>query len=166
MVLVGPSGSGKSSVGRLLARKLTSRLFDIDSIIERRTGQKISELFASIGEAEFRAMEREETLRALQEPPAVIVPGGGWAAQPNNLAGLKSRALTVYLETSPEVSAGRLEGDSTRPLLNDGDLLARLRGLLAEREPFYSRCQCRISTDFKSVAEVADAVVALALTRG
>ncbi len=166
LVLVGLPGSGKSSVGRLVAQKLGADWFDIDSIIERRVGRRISEIFDSIGEPEFRAIETEETNRILSGDPSVIIPGGGWAAQAGNLTGIGDKAMTVYLKTSPETSAERLEGDGTRPLLADHDPTQRLRELLTERESFYSQCDRWISTDGKSVVAVADEVVALALSAG
>ena len=166
LVLVGLPGSGKSSVGRLVAQKLGGDWFDIDTIIERRVGRRISEIFDLMGEPKFRAMETEETNRILSGDPAVVIPGGGWAAQAGNLTGIGDKAITVYLKTSPENSAERLEGNGTRPLLADHDPTERLRELLTARESFYSQCDCWISTDGKSVVAVADEVVALALGPG
>ncbi len=166
VVLVGLPGSGKSSVGRLVAQKTGADWFDVDRIIERRVGRRIAEIFDSLGEPEFRAIEREETNRILSGDPSIIVPGGGWAAQAGNLAGIGCKALTVYLKTTPETSAERLEGDDTRPLLVGHDPTNRLRELLAERESFYSQCDHWISTEGKSVVTVADEVVALALSEG
>ena len=164
MVLVGLSGSGKSTVGRLVAKALGAEVRDIDARIEKRSGLTVREIFATRGggEAEFRELERLETVRALEGEPAVIVPGGGWAAQPGNLDALGERALTVYLETAAATAIGRTASEETRPLLAGVDPAAQMAALLARREPYYKKCHARVSTDAKSPDQVAREVVELA----
>ena len=90
LVLIGLPGAGKSTVGRMLAEKLHTGYVDIDSVLIRKEGKPITMIFAEKGEQAFREMERKEVEAALEHEPAVIVPGGGWAAQPGQLDGAKS----------------------------------------------------------------------------
>lgn len=167
LVLVGLPGAGKTTVGRIVARDLGTQLHDIDATIERRFGIPISEIFATRGEAEFREHERAETLRALAGEPAVIVPGGGWAAQPGNMDEVCVEALTVYLETSPATADERLGGEKVRPLLSGPRSTARsLEELYVERRAYYERCKVTVSTEGKKPSEVANEVLEVASSSG
>jgi shikimate kinase len=163
VILVGLPGAGKSTVGRLVAAGLRTPFHDVDARIERRLGISIKEIFASQGEAAFRELERQETATLLSGPPAVIVPGGGWAAQEGNLEAVVGRALTVYLATSPATALARLESEDVRPLLARVDREATLESMHAARRPFYERCEATIVTDDRSPSQVADEVIELAL---
>src|SRR5690606_5119060 len=103
----------------------------------------IPELFAMYGELWFRAEERSAMERLLAGPPGVIATGGGWAAQPGNLATAEGRGLTLYMSVSPELAAARLGQAGDRPLLA-GQVLPRLRELLASREAYYRRADLEI----------------------
>lgn len=162
VVLIGLPGSGKSTVGALLAEGLGVSLVDLDRSIERRAGRTIADLFTLFGERHFRELERREMEAVLAGEPCVVAPGGGWAAQPGNLEGVRSRAYTIYLVVSPEVAARRLgESASARPLLA-GDPVGALRRLLVEREACYRRAEAVVATDGMDPAEVADRVLRLA----
>lgn len=162
LVLVGLPGSGKSSVGLLVAEMLDVRSYDIDELVAANEGCSVADLIKNRGESEFRELERSETNRVLEEPPAVVIPGGGWAAEGNNLSDLTGRALSVYLETSAQTAAARLSGSVDRPLLAGSDPLARMTQLLETRQSFYERCDATVSTEGKAVREVALEVVELA----
>jgi len=162
IVLVGLPGSGKTVVGRLVAEQLQTGFVDIDAILARREGKPISMIFAEKGEAAFRDMERKEMETALANQPAVIAPGGGWAAQPDAIAGAKERALVVYLRTRPDTAARRAAPEGTRPLLLGEDPVARMRQLQKEREPFYREAHAQVDTDRKTPQQVAIEVVRLA----
>jgi shikimate kinase len=95
----------------------------------------------------------------------VVAAGGGWAAEPGNLAQVLDRALIVYLRSAPETAAARLAGAPDRPLLADG-VLAGLRAQLAVRSGCYERAHAVVDTDGRSISEVAEAVAALARTKG
>jgi shikimate kinase len=167
LVIVGLPGAGKTTVGRIVARDLGTQLHDIDATIERRFGIPISEIFAKRGEAEFREHERAETLRALAGDPAVIVPGGGWAAQPGNMDEVGVGAVTVYLKTSPATARQRLAGERVRPLLSGPRSTARtLEELYVERRAYYERCKVTVSTEGKKPSEVANEVLEVASSRG
>ena len=162
IVLIGLPGSGKSVVGRLAAERLTAGFVDIDAIVERREGRPIAMIFAEKGEAAFRDMERKEVETALAGEPAVIAPGGGWAAQPGAIDAAKPHALVIYLHARPETAAQRAVPEGTRPALSGEDPVTRMRLLQKERELFYRSAHAQVETDRKSVSQVATEVVRLA----
>ena len=162
IVLIGLPGSGKTTVGKLAADQLQASFVDIDAILVRREGKPITMIFAEKGEAAFRDMERKEMEAALANAPAVIAPGGGWAAQPEAISAAKAHALVIYLRTRPETASQRAEPEGTRPLLLGGDPVERMRGLQKEREPFYRDAHAQVDTDRKSASQVANEVVRLA----
>jgi len=162
VLLIGLPGSGKSAVGRLVAEKLQAGFVDIDAIVERREGRPITMIFAEKGEAAFREMERKEVETALAGEPAVIAPGGGWAAQPGAIDAAKPHALVIYLHARPETATQRAAPEGTRPALSVEDPVARMRLLQKEREPFYRSAHAQVETDRKSPPQVANEVVRLA----
>lgn len=161
VVLVGLSGSGKTAAGEAAAKQLDAPLVDIDRQIESAAGKSIAEIFAGDGEAAFRDAERAAVDRALDGEPAILVPGGGWAAQPGNLDLVTRNAFTIYLDTSPADAARRLASATDRPLLG-GDREAILQVQLAEREAFFEQANAVIETTGMTVQEVAGRVAALA----
>ncbi|MGH7646415.1 MAG: shikimate kinase [Gemmatimonadales bacterium] len=164
IVLVGLPGSGKTTVGRLVAEELQATLLDVDAILVRKEGRPIAAIFAEQGEAAFRTLERREVDAALAQEPGVIVPGGGWAAQRGNLEAAKERGFVVYLKTRPETAAARATPEGTRPVLLGEDPVLLMRTLLRAREPFYARADARVETDRLLARGVASDVVRLART--
>ncbi len=162
IVLIGLPGAGKSTIGRMVAERLQAGFVDIDSILNRKEGKPISMIFAEKGEPAFREMERKEVEAALSHEPAVIAPGGGWAAQPGALDSAKPRGYVVYLKARAEVATGRAEPSGTRPLLMGDDPLARMRELYTTRDPFYAKADATVLTEAKSAENVAAEVVKLA----
>ena len=162
VVLIGLPGSGKSAAGRLAAEQLSATFVDIDAIVERREGRPIAMIFAEKGEAAFRDMERKEVETALAGEPAVIAPGGGWAAQPGAIDAAKLHALVIYLHARPETATQRAVPEGTRPTLSGEDPVARMRLLYKEREPFYRSAHAQVETERKSAAQVATELVRLA----
>ncbi len=162
IVLIGLPGSGKTSVGRLVADLLHAGFVDIDAILARREGKPINLIFAEKGEAAFREMERKEMETTLANQSAVIAPGGGWAAQDGAIAGAKAQALVIYLRARPETAAQRAAPEGTRPMLIGEDPVARMRQLQKEREPFYREAHAQVDTDRKTPQQVAGEVVRLA----
>jgi shikimate kinase len=165
IVLIGLPGSGKTTIGRLVADALQAPCQDIDAIITRKEGRPIAMIFAERGEDAFRQLERQEVEAALTGPPAVIVPGGGWAAQPDALAMVQGRALLVYLKTRPSTAAARAAPQGNRPTLMGEDPQLQMRQLLQQREPFYVKADVQVETDGRTAAKVADEVVELARKR-
>ena len=109
-MLVGFMGSGKSTVGRLLARRLGWVFVDLDEAVEAATGIKVAELFRTRGEAAFRQLEAEAGVAAAARAQVVIAPGGGWSLVPDRLDGLPEGSLTVWLRVRPETAARRATG--------------------------------------------------------
>ena len=165
IILLGLPGSGKSTVGRLVAERLRAPFMDIDAIIVRKTLKSIVRIFGEEGEPVFRRMEAETMRGALSGPPAVIAPGGGWAVQPGALESVGDTGFLVYLRTMALTAARRSGSDGTRPLLVGEDPVERMRQLLKEREPFYLRADAEVKADAKSPEVLAQEIVALAIER-
>jgi shikimate kinase len=135
--LIGLMGAGKSTVGRLLARRLSKRFVDSDQEIEKRNGVTIPVIFEIEGEEGFRRREQEVLLDLAQERGLVLSTGGGIVLRPENREILRKEGFVVYLNARPELLAERTKHDRSRPLLNVEDPLARLRQLHAIRDPLY-----------------------------
>jgi shikimate kinase len=158
--LVGPMGSGKSAVGRILARLADAPFLDSDAEIEKRTGVDISYIFEREGEPKFRQREKEaiEALTAIE--PLVLATGGGAILLPENRDLLARRGCVVYLITSVEQQAHRVSHARHRPLLTNVDPEAKLRQLMAEREPLYSSvADLKVSTDGRKIQAVAEEII-------
>jgi shikimate kinase len=161
LLLVGFMGSGKSTVGPLLARSLGWRFEDFDAHVERAEGRPIREIFARDGEAYFRAVEARVADALLAEDDVVLASGGGWAARPGRLQRLPEGTASVWLRVSPEAVVARAGGGDERPLLAGPDPLARARDLLAEREHAYGAAQVAVDTDGLSPIDVTEKILAL-----
>jgi shikimate kinase len=147
VVLVGMMGSGKSTVGRILARRWGRRFLDSDEVIERRLDRTVAEIFRQEGEVAFRRLEAEALEEALEATPtAVVAAAGGVVLDPGNRALLQGAPTVVWLRAEPQVLLDRISraGQDHRPLLDD-DPAGVLRRMAHERTDLY--------------AEVADAVV-------
>ena len=136
--LIGLPGSGKSTIGRQLARLWKLQFVDTDQVIEQRLGCSIKAFFADQGEAAFRDLESQVLGELLQSTqPMVLATGGGAILRPCNREQLKAHSTVFYLQSPPEDIARRLRNDTTRPLLQGADALKRLRDLLQVRGPLY-----------------------------
>lgn len=148
-------GTGKTSVGHALASLLHFQMIDTDELIEEQAGQRISEIFEHAGEARFRSYERQVVQELAIRRRVVIATGGGLAADQENLLSLKQHALVACLWSSPESIWQRVRHQAHRPLLHDPDPFAKIKRLLAEREPFYRQADVLVNTELRSVREVA-----------
>ena len=166
IVLVGLPGSGKSTVGRLVADGLAAPLIDIDGLLVREMGMPVSQIFGMVGEARFREMERDAVKAAQSAEPGVIVPGGGWAAQPGQLASAMTSSLVVYLKCLPGTAAKRSQRGEVRPVLAGMDPVQRMRALLTEREPFYRLAHHQVQAEHSTPEAVAAEVMGLARHHG
>ena len=159
--LVGPMGSGKSAVGRILARMVDAPFLDSDAEIEKRTGVDISYIFEKEGETRFRQREKEaiEALTVLE--PLVLATGGGAILLPENREMLATRGSVVYLITSVEQQAHRVGHARHRPLLTNVDSPeAKLRQLMLEREPLYAAiADFKVTTDGRKIQAVAEEII-------
>jgi shikimate kinase len=159
IALIGFMGTGKSSVGHIVAEQLQLTFVDTDKLIEDRAGRTISQIFEQSGETAFREYERAvvEELRHLKR--AIISTGGGLGANRENLASLKQHALVVCLWASPRIIWKRVQSQTHRPLLQGPDPKAKIRELLASRESVYRQADVLVNTEVRSVKEVAQHVM-------
>jgi shikimate kinase len=135
--LVGLMGAGKSTVGKLLARKLDRRFIDADALIEERCGVKIPVIFEMEGEAGFRKREAQAIKEVVQEESIVLATGGGAVILPENRALLRSHGTVIYLHAGPAELWHRTKGGEGRPLLQTGDARQTLENLYQVRDPLY-----------------------------
>lgn len=158
--LVGLPGSGKTTVGRQLARRLGLPFVDSDHAIELRLGCSIREFFDREGEAKFRDIEQDVLDELTQSPRSVISTGGGAVLRPANREHLHDRSHVVYLKSTPEELFRRLRHDVSRPLLQVADPLTRMRDLFAVRDPLYREtAHFVLETGRPSVATLVNMVV-------
>ena len=158
LALIGFMGTGKSSVGRMVAATLRYDFVDTDEFIEKRAGRTITQIFAQDGEPAFRQIERDLVVEMKGWRKKVISTGGGLAANPANLEGLKQHALVVCLWASPEAIWQRVRHQTHRPLLQGPDPLEKIRALLEERTPHYRQADVLVNTGMRSIREVAQQV--------
>ncbi|PYV28966.1 MAG: shikimate kinase [Acidobacteria bacterium] len=157
--LLGFMGSGKSTVGALLARELGWPFIDLDTTIEAAQGKTIREIFERDGEAPFRAIERVVLTETSKTEPAVIALGGGTFVQPPNLDFIRSTGgVTIWLDCPLNELLRRCQSINNRPLFRDAASFARL---LEQRLPFYQLAEHRVSTQGLAPNEVVDRILRL-----
>jgi shikimate kinase len=166
IVLVGLPGSGKSTVGKLVADALNTFVIDIDALLVREMGMPVIQIFGMVGEPRFREMERDAVKAAQSRDPCVIVPGGGWAAQPGQLEAAKQTSLVIYLKCQAATAMKRREKGEAHPLLAGGDPGQKMRMLLEERDPFYRKADHVVNAETAPAEAVAAEVMTLARQYG
>jgi shikimate kinase len=158
--LVGLPGSGKTTVGRQLARRLRLPFVDSDHAIESRIGCSIREFFDREGEERFRDIEEDVLDELSKNADSVLSTGGGAVLRANNRRNLHARGKVVYLKSTPEELFRRLRHDVSRPLLQVSDPLARMRELFAVRDPLYREtAHFVLETGRPSVATLVNMIV-------
>lgn len=159
LYLIGFMGVGKSAIGRRVARELGFEFVDSDHCIEAKKGKKIPEIFATEGETQFRIYERDFVENGHPETGCVVSCGGGLVIQPGMKALLKERGVVVCLFASVDTIYERTKRNTNRPLLNVADPKAKIQELLSEREPIYMDAGICVSTDHRSIGDVAQHIV-------
>ncbi|MBI4780243.1 MAG: shikimate kinase [Oscillatoriophycideae cyanobacterium NC_groundwater_1537_Pr4_S-0.65um_50_18] len=144
LYLIGLMGSGKTTVGKALSEKLGYRFFDTDTVIEQLAQQPISEIFATSGEAVFRQLETQVLAELSAYRRLTIATGGGIVLDRRNWSHLK-HGLIVWLDVAVEEICDRLQGDVSRPLLQDADPHQKLSALLEQRRPLYAQADLQVS---------------------
>jgi len=158
--LVGPMGSGKSAVGRQLARELGRTFVDSDAEIERRTGVDIAYIFEKEGEPGFRAREAEVIELLTRQHGIVVATGGGAILDPGSRGRLRGRGTVVYLRTSVDQQLARTRRSEDRPLLNSGDRRDTLVRLMEVRAPLYEELAAlTVDTDGRKVKTVVEEIL-------
>lgn len=155
IILTGPMGSGKSSVGRLLAERLGYDFVDLDALLVEQTGKSINRIFAEEGETAFRERETELLASLTGRERMVLATGGGAVIREQNRRLLHALGLVANLTADVSELAQRLAQADDRPLLQGKQPLeARIAGIMAEREPFYADADIRIDTTGKTLEDV------------
>ena len=158
-VLVGLPGSGKSTIGRRLAKALNVSMLDTDAAIEERTGRRIADIFATDGEREFRRIEEEVIRAALAEHDGVLSLGGGAVTTPGVRAALSGHTV-IYLEITAAEGIRRTGGNTVRPLLAGPDRAEKFRALMTERVPLYRKvATIRVNTSRRNPGAVVRHIV-------
>jgi len=165
IVMFGFMGTGKTSVGKELADALGMEFLDMDHIIEEREGRSINEIFANDGEPFFRALERKLVQELSAREGLVIGTGGGVVLNGNNISDFSATGLCVCLSADPEEILKRLEKDGSRPLLAEGDKLAKIRGILDSRKDLYAEVPVQIDTTGLSISEIVRRIVQMVSPR-
>jgi shikimate kinase len=156
IILVGPMGVGKTTIGSHLARKLKYDFVDSDTEIEKRTGASISLIFDIEGEEGFRKREAQMISELTERRHIVLSTGGGSVLDETSRQNIRSRGFVVYLKASVDILYERLKKSRNRPLMETEDKLKVIEDLLAEREPLYlAVADATIATDGRSAQDVA-----------
>ncbi|MBI4395845.1 MAG: shikimate kinase [Elusimicrobia bacterium] len=162
IVLIGFMGTGKSSVGRLLSKRLGRPFFDTDEMIEKETGLAIADIFAKAGEPAFRDMETKTIKLVSLLDNAVISTGGGVPLREENMRELERNGVVFCLNAKPENILERLKEEiETRPLLKTKDPFLAIQERLLARRKAYSRCRHAIETDGLTAEQVAETILNL-----
>ena len=160
VALIGFMGTGKTAVGRVLAEKLKKQFVELDTLIERRAGNTITEIFRDEGEIAFREMEIAVVKEISKKGNQVIACGGGVVLNKINIDRLHKNSSLVCLTASPSVILRRTSVSNERPLLDTQDRLSSIRELLKFRKPFYERAaDYQINTSRLSIEAIIDQLV-------
>jgi len=159
LILVGFMGTGKTDVGRALARRLGWEFMDSDDIVEERSGKTISEIFREEGEERFREIESQVARDLPKLSNHVIATGGGIVLREDNLTSLRKAGKVICLKASPEEIVKRLENTGDRPLLDTPERINRIKRFLTERRSFYEQADFIIDTTGMTVKAVVDRVI-------
>jgi shikimate kinase len=165
IILSGFMGTGKTSVGKRLAERLAFEFVDLDDLIEAEARLPISQIFATRGEAAFRALEREMVARMSGRGRSVIATGGGAIVDRQNLEALRGIGVVIALTAAPEIILSRVGGGEERPMLWGPDTRQRILTLLAERAPVYAQADVLVDTSARSVEEVVEHILGLLADR-
>jgi len=158
-VLVGLPGSGKSTIGRRLAKAMNLTLLDTDAAIEETTGRTIADIFATDGELEFRRIEEDVIRSALKSHDGVLSLGGGAVTTPGVREALEGHTV-VYLEITASEGVRRTSGPTVRPLLGGGDRAEKFKALMSQRVPLYRRvATLRVNTNRRNPGAVVRYIV-------
>lgn len=150
--LTGFMGSGKTTIGKLLAEKLLLPVIDTDHVIEEKLNKTIRELFETEGENKFREYEHQ-FLKMMPTENTIVTTGGGIILRKENRDWMRKHGMIVYLHCEPEEILNRLTGDQSRPLL-DGDKKKNVLSIFAERTPFYHDADFKVDTTNKTPEEI------------
>jgi shikimate kinase len=161
IILCGFMGTGKTTIGQVIAATLGWQFADTDHVIETRQGKTISQIFWQDGESTFRQLETALCLEISAWRQTVIATGGGIVLKPENREALTKAGLVVCLDASPELIAERLAGATDRPLLAGDDPIKRIRDLMAARFIAYKALHNHVDTAGQTPQQLADEIIAI-----
>lgn len=160
IILIGPMGVGKTTIGRQLAELVEKQFIDADTELEKQTGAEISLIFEIEGESGFRKRESKIIDKLTQIEEAVLATGGGVVLSKRNRELIRSRGLVVYLHADIDTLVKRTRRDKSRPLLQKGDKRSTIIGIMEEREPIYRQiADLIVETDDRPPALIAKQIV-------
>lgn len=159
--IVGFMGTGKSTVGKLIAEKLNKKFIEMDELIEERESQKIKNIFAKKGEAYFRTLEHELLKEISMKIGLVVSCGGGLVCNEKNLSLAKKTGTVISLMASPSIIYERTKNNEDRPLLNVDKPLDKIKELLDKRLSFYNRAHYVINTEGKLPEKISEEIINL-----
>lgn len=160
ITLIGFMGTGKSTVGKMLAKRIGFDYLDTDSEIEKNVQLEISDIFNMFGEEYFRDQESAQLLRAIEsDKNQVISTGGGIVISPFNRELLKEKTVPILLQASPEEIYNRVKDDENRPLLAVTEPKKEINRLLTKRARYYNKFKTKINTDNRSVEDIVDEII-------
>ena len=152
-------GSGKTTIGKLLSKKLDKDFYDSDHVVEENTGVRVPLIFEYEGEVGFRKREESVLKELVRHTNIVLATGGGIILSKDNCELLKNNGHVIYLKSTCEDLVVRMTGDKTRPLLQEGDLRKTLENLFSIRDPIYSSISdCIIETSNKRTNEITSEI--------
>ena len=159
--LTGMMGSGKTSIGKLLAKKINLPFYDSDENIEDKLSLKISEIFETYGEILFREQEEKICIDILQKEKFVLALGGGAITNIGIRDSIAKNSLLIYLKTDENILFERLKNDKSRPLLKGTNLKKQINSILKDREKFYSESNIIIENNVNDIEAVVEEIISL-----
>ena len=160
LILIGPMGAGKSSIGKRLAKQLKRSFFDCDRVLEERTGVAITTIFELEGEGGFRQRETKILEELMQHDNVVIATGGGAVLRPENQKLLCLNSVIIFLQASVETQIKRTRQDKKRPLLQTEDRHATLQALAKSRNPIYDDlANITVNTDKQNISSSVETII-------
>lgn len=159
IALTGFMGTGKTTVGKLLAKRLGYKFIDLDHKIEKETNMTINDIFSTLGESSFRDLETAAIKKLVDRSMIVLATGGGVVIREENIAMLKCFGLVVCLWASPDTIYARTKTNRQRPLLRVDNPVERIKSLLAERNQNYQKADISIKTDDKSPLQIVEEII-------
>ena len=160
LILLGMMGVGKTTIGRLLAKKLNLDFYDIDQIIEKENNMKISDIFKKKGEIFFRKQEESITINCLKKKHSVISLGGGAFINKNIRENILLKARSLWLTTSIGILKSRIKSNKRRPVINQIGL-KNIEDLFKKRKEFYSLADHKIECEKLTLNQISDKIIKL-----